>query len=70
MKFKPDRHVDHQWCMNKIDGHGGGIIYTRIPGFILFSYCGGKSRFTVMIYNLILIVRFLVRKASRQKHSL
>ena len=61
-------HVDKEWIMEKISGHGGSYSYDRPDGIVRIGYIGSTGKLKIHFYNFLLFVRFLKRKIA-ERHS-
>lgn len=58
-------HVDREWIMEKIGGHGGSFSYTLPDGLAQISRIGCTGKLRILLLNLLLFVRFLKRKIAK-----
>jgi len=57
-------HVDEGWINSKINGHGGSFSYDGVNSIIKIGYIGSTGRFKVWYYNLILLLKYVIRKCK------
>ena len=60
-------HVDKEWIMEKIGGHGGSYSYDRPDGIVRIGYIGSIGKMKIRFYNFLLFIRFLKRKIAERR---
>ncbi len=60
-------HVDKEWIMEKIGGHGGAYSYDRPDGIVRIGYIGSTGKLKIHFYNFLLLIRFLKRKIAERR---
>ena len=62
---KWEEHIDHDWIEKKINGHAACYGFDTTHGIVTIDFIYGKSHFKIFWYNLILLIKFLVRHRRR-----
>lgn len=56
------RHADKEWIYKKIGTHGGSFRYNSYSGLAHIGYIGGKNRLQILLYNIILYLKYIKRR--------
>lgn len=58
------KHIDYDYAQKYVEGHGAGFAYNSIDGLLTCDFITTKSRIFIMYVNLVLFLRFIMRKFS------